>query len=217
MKFLKLLSLVTVVLSITILTSCDFKANKAYKEAIEMADASFENKKYKDAKASYKKASEIKPEETYPKEKIAEIDKYFANKRAKTYKSHIKKADELLGQEKYNEAKNFYAKASKIKPKEKYPKDKIAEINKKLEEIEFQEVYMKYKYHIVVGCFMEKNNATRLNKKLMDEGHKSRIITLPNGRFDAVTYASFPTLKDGVAGLAEAKGLFGEEVWVMKH
>lgn len=49
-----------------------------YKQAIEIADSLFAAKKWADAKVTYTKALHMKPNEPYPKDKIAEIDKILA-------------------------------------------------------------------------------------------------------------------------------------------
>jgi tetratricopeptide (TPR) repeat protein len=217
MKMSIVLNYVVIILLLSGLSSCNFKANKEYKKAIESADAQFDQKKYNDAKKLYTKALELKPEEEYPKGKIAEIKKIFAKIKAQKYKAEIKKADDLFSKKSYNEAKTVYLKASEMKPKEQYPKEKIKEIDKLLAEIKLKEEYMNYPYHIVIGCFMVESNAGNLNKKLKAEGQNSRIIKMPNGRFDAVTLASFPTLTDAYNKLQEAKNEYGEESWVYKH
>ncbi len=109
--------------------------NQDYQAAITSADSYLGKKQYGTAKTFYKKAIDIKPTETYPKQKISEIDKILANQAAaaeseKKYQAAIKKADGLLASKKYNEAKSSYQTASTIKPSESYPKQKISEIDK---------------------------------------------------------------------------------------
>jgi len=211
------MSYVVVLFLLAGLSSCNFKANKEYKNAIETGDSFLTEKKYDDAKASYTKAAEIKPDETYPKEKITEIDNILTKKKEEAYKLQVKNGDDLFGNKSYNEAKAAYAKASQMKPKENYPKEKIQEIDKILAEIKKQEEYKKYPYHIIVGCFTVESNATKLNAKLLAEGKNSRIIKMRNGRFDAVTYASYQTIHESYNNLKEAQAQFGEEAWVYKH
>jgi len=108
---------------------------KAYNDAIAKADASFNSKKYEEAKSSYNSALAIKSTEQYPKTKIAEIDKILADQMAaaekdKAYQDAISKADASLSAKKYEEAKSGYNAALAIKANEQYPKTKIAEIDK---------------------------------------------------------------------------------------
>lgn len=218
MRSFNFLTYVILLLMITSFASCDyFKTNKAYKEAIEQADAALTKENYKQAKTLYTKAADYKPEETYPKDKIKEINKILLKQKASKYKAQVKNADNLFNKKSYDKAKASYGKASKLMPKEKYPKEMIQKINKILADIKKQKEYENYPYHIVVGCFMVESNATRMHKKLKAEGYNSRIIEMPNGRFDAVTLASYPSLTEGYNNLKEAQEKFGEEVWVYKH
>ncbi len=114
--------------------------DKSYKDAIAKADGLFNQKDYQGAKTSYNAALSIKPGEQYPKDKIAEIDKLLAEQKAaaekdKSYKDVIANADKYFANKKYEESKREYEKASKIKPEEQYPKDKISEIEGILAEL----------------------------------------------------------------------------------
>lgn len=116
-----------------------------YKAAIAKGDAALKAKTYDEAKAGYNEALGFKPAEAYPKTKLAEIDKALADLAAKDkaeqdrlakekemgekYAAAITKADASLAQKDYEGAKSSYNEAAGFKPSEKYPKDKIAEIN----------------------------------------------------------------------------------------
>ncbi len=115
--------------------------DEKYKTAIANADKSFNSKLYTFAKPSYEEALKLKPNEQYPKTKIAEIDKILADIAAKEnsekalaekYAAAIAKGDKLLSAKDYTNAKATYNEALGIKPAEQYPKDKIAEIDKAL-------------------------------------------------------------------------------------
>ena len=106
-----------------------------YSASIANADKLLAAKSFEPAKVAYSTASNLKPAETYPKEKIAEIEKVLADlaiqKAAQeNYLATIANADKLLLAKSYNEAKNEYTKASDLKPAEQYPKIKITEIDK---------------------------------------------------------------------------------------
>ncbi len=119
--------------------------DEKYKAAIAKGDKAFAAKTYEEAKAGYNEALEVKPAEAYPKTKLAEIDKLLADAASKDaaekarlakekelaekYEAAIKKADADLASKNYEGAKGFYNEALTYKPAEKYPKDKIAEIN----------------------------------------------------------------------------------------
>jgi hypothetical protein len=106
-----------------------------YKAAIARADAAFTAKNYEAAKTSYNDALKIKPAEAYPKTKLDEIAKLAADA-AKTaeleakYKAALQKADAAFTAKTYDVAKTAYTEAAGLKPAEKYPKDKLAEIDK---------------------------------------------------------------------------------------
>lgn len=119
------------------------KANKEldekYKIAIANADKSFTSKLYSAAKPAYEEALKLKPNEEYPKTKIAEINKILADIAAKEnsekalaekYAAAIAKGDKSLGAKDYVNAKAAYNEALSLKSTEQYPKDKIAEIDK---------------------------------------------------------------------------------------
>ena len=111
------------------------KLEKQYQDLITQADKAFNAKDYNNAKSKYSDAANLKPDEKYPKDKIAEIDKILAEQAAKQklekqYQDLIAQADKAFNTKDYNNAKSKYSDASKLKPDEKYPKDKIAEIDK---------------------------------------------------------------------------------------
>lgn len=111
---------------------------KKYKDLIASADQAFGTKNYQDALGKYKEALGIKPDESYPKEKISEIEGLLAQQdqdaalEAK-YKAAIEKADKLFADGNYIEAKPAYQDALDIK-NEQYPKDQIALCDQKMQE-----------------------------------------------------------------------------------
>jgi hypothetical protein len=99
-------------------------------------------KTYTAAKTAYNEALTVKPGEQYPTDKIAEADKLMGDVAAEKdraaieakYKVAIAKGDAALKAKTYEAAKTAYNDAIVIKS-EQYPKDKIAEINKVLDEL----------------------------------------------------------------------------------
>ncbi len=108
-----------------------------YKLSLSKADALLDSKTYDQAKLEYLNAGKLKPDEQYSRGKIAEIDAVMAEMKAKedAYKASIANADQLLVQKKYEDARTEYQNAIVLKPQATYPKEKIAEINKALEEL----------------------------------------------------------------------------------
>ncbi|NSW46386.1 MAG: carboxypeptidase regulatory-like domain-containing protein, partial [Bacteroidales bacterium] len=87
-----------------------------YKSAVAKGDAALSKQLFDEAKSAYNQALSIKPNETYPKTKLAEIDKLLADKAAKEkaeaeakakeeqYKSAIAKGDAALSKQLFDEA-----------------------------------------------------------------------------------------------------------------
>ena len=113
-----------------------------YNAAISKGDVAMTKQNYDEAKTAYNQALTIKPNETYPKTKLAEIDKLIADKAAKEkaaveakakddqYNAVVAKGDAAMTKQNYEEAKTAYNQALTIKPNETYPKTKLAEIDK---------------------------------------------------------------------------------------
>ena len=64
---------------------------------------------------------------------------------SKKYKKAIEQADSFFNKKKYNDAKNYYAQAKELKPDDKYPVQRIKEIDKI---IKLQKVNAQYKKEI---------------------------------------------------------------------
>ncbi len=122
-----------------------------FKAAIAAADVAFKADKLEDARTKYTDASSIKPDEKYPKDqitligqKLEEKAKKDADEKAKKeldakYNAAILAADGAFKSSKYEQAKTSYNEALGLKPEEKYPKDQLVAIDKKLEELSKQE------------------------------------------------------------------------------
>ncbi len=116
------------------------KARKSqYNALIAKADASMNTKDYNNAKLDYERASQMFPQESYPRQQIIEINKLMqeqeralAEKQAREndYKLTISKADGFFRLKQYDNAKLEYSNALLIKPDEMYPKNRISEIDR---------------------------------------------------------------------------------------
>ena len=107
---------------------------KAYTDAIALADNSFNKKDYASAQADYRKALTIIADGTYPASRIKEIDQILEKEQqAKAlddhYKSVIANADKSFDSESYEDARKIYTEALTIKPNEEYPTGRISKIN----------------------------------------------------------------------------------------
>lgn len=124
---------------------------KQYDKIVAVADKKFTDKEYESAKDLYKRAMNFNPSDTYPPKKIAEIEEILSRLEADekikqqkeaekliAYNQLINKGDLNFGKTRFNDALSNYKDALKIKPEETYPKQRIEEINKLIEEQEKQ-------------------------------------------------------------------------------
>jgi hypothetical protein len=110
--------------------------NKKYQETIVKADNLFDASNLSDAIVQYKIASSLKPEETYPKDKIAETNSLIEEKLRlvkNKFDLAIADADKLYAAKIYDKAISAYQKADKIFPEETYPEEMIKKITDLIE------------------------------------------------------------------------------------
>ncbi len=105
--------------------------NKSYQEALALADRFFSDQKFREALEPYQSASTIKPVEKYPVEQIARINKLLAEQKKldDSYQKMVLDAEGLMKEGKYTEARILFVDAGKLKPSEKLPAEKIAELD----------------------------------------------------------------------------------------
>jgi len=113
------------------------KEQEEYDNYITLADSLYIGKSYLRARENYTMASSVKPSEAYPKEMIAKADKMLTGREAAMAKAMdeqwvimINTADKLLKDKSFEQARAEYVKASLLKPAERYPIEKIQEIDK---------------------------------------------------------------------------------------
>ncbi|PCH94062.1 MAG: hypothetical protein COB85_06075 [Bacteroidetes bacterium] len=107
-----------------------------YNKLIVDADKAFEAKDYGAIKL-YRSASNIKPNEKYPKDKIVEINGILDGNKAKdeAYLQALSEGNKNYAANNYLLARGNFEKALKIKPNEIVPKTKIAQIKKIMNEL----------------------------------------------------------------------------------
>ncbi|MGQ8335197.1 hypothetical protein ACUNWD_01500 [Sunxiuqinia sp. A32] len=114
-----------------------------YQSEIQAGDSLFALNEFDNSKARFVKASELKPNESYPRSKIREIDaamNQLAEEQARqqaideSYQEAIQMADQAFSQNDYPNAKSNYNEALRIKPEETYPKDQIAIIDQRIQQ-----------------------------------------------------------------------------------
>lgn len=116
------------------------KTQADYLSIIKRADLAFQNKNFQDAAINYELAANLKPYESYPKEKLKEVKqvqsqektdyKEILNSRNENqYNEAIKLADEHFKNGKYTEARVYYKRAFLYKPDEAYPYNQLNAID----------------------------------------------------------------------------------------
>jgi hypothetical protein len=125
------------------------EVNAKYNAAIKKGDDAFAKKDWTTARTGYNEALGIKPGEKYPTDKLAAIDKAIEDEKNKMdaaakakaeaevnakYNAAIKKGDDAFAKKDWTTARTGYNEALGIKPGEKYPTDKLAAIDKAIED-----------------------------------------------------------------------------------
>ncbi|KAF0237419.1 MAG: hypothetical protein FD181_1985 [Prolixibacteraceae bacterium] len=132
------------------LAAIQAEKDKNYSEAITKADNLFNEKQYENARNEYRAAQTVKPGETYPQQRITEIEKKLAalaqakkeqELLERNYANAIQQADRFFSGKTYNQSKGKYNEALTLKPEESYPKERIAEIDRILEQQAIDERY----------------------------------------------------------------------------
>jgi tetratricopeptide (TPR) repeat protein len=101
--------------------------------AIKEGDKLFAAKDYSSAISAFNKAAVIKPSETYPKQRIAEINAItagIASSHTSEYNKALEVADKLYNTKVYDQAIEAYEAAAKINPADAYPELQIGKIRK---------------------------------------------------------------------------------------
>ncbi|MFH1118281.1 MAG: hypothetical protein V1775_00565 [Bacteroidota bacterium] len=110
------------------------KLEEEYAKTVSAGNQFFELKQYAESRSEFQKANDLKPQETYPKQKIEEIAVILLaireSERVKAYNKTISEADQLFDLKDYLPALKKYQEASEIKAEENYPRERISTINK---------------------------------------------------------------------------------------
>ncbi len=144
-------------------------ADQNYLKFISDGDAAFTEKKYTESIAAFQSALKIKPAETYPKDKITVINKLLADQKQldDNYTKVIASADKAFTSKNYSEALTVYQQALSLKANEKYPQDKVTEINDLLADLKNKDeaftaavtradlAFEEKKYADALGAFQE--------------------------------------------------------------
>ncbi len=149
--------------------------NEKYDAAEAKGDSLFNIGQYEAAKNAFNTALKFKPDEAYPKKKIADADNALKQIALENeYNDNISNGNKAFNEKDYETAKVFYNSALKLKPNEFYPKEKINQIvqilfeqEQKLKEskyksliVEADKLYGSKKYEAAIGKYNEAYNLT---------------------------------------------------------
>lgn len=145
--------------------------DQAYDMAVAEADALLDQQRYTEAIAKYSRAAEIKPQETYPRQKITVAEEAYSRQQAEikeqrakddAYNQALVRAGTAYTQRDYETAKEYYQKAAAIKPSEALPETRLVEIQgildkKAAEEAKAKEINDAYNNTIAEAEALMKN------------------------------------------------------------
>lgn len=132
------------------------EAQQAYDVAVANGDAAFKRELFSEARAAYREAQQVIPEEVYPAEMLARIDSVeedrvrlaaeaeaaeqariaaMAEEKVMQYERAIAKGDSLLSNNDYDGARNAYLSAQQVNPEEQLAGSKISELDELINQI----------------------------------------------------------------------------------
>lgn len=116
------------------------KIDADYAKLMSEADALASNENYVEAKTKYQQASNKKPEEQLPIDKVAEMDKLIDDAQSSAqadelYKEYMSNGERYQRQEKYDQALSEFQNALSAKPNDVPAQNKINEIQQILDDI----------------------------------------------------------------------------------
>lgn len=120
------------------------ETNEKYAAAVAAGDAAFGSSDWLTAKTEYTKATQLKPTEAHPKNRLTEVEgklkaetdqKAAAAALDKKYNDAMALGEKNLLAKKHMDAKNAFIDASTLKPNETLPKERIAHVEKILADI----------------------------------------------------------------------------------
>lgn len=149
-----------------------------------------------------------------------------ARKKAK-YDQLISNGDKEFEQEYWETAKSSYAEASSLFPKEQYPKDQLAIVNQKLDEIAAQvnavgrvETVSSStgRFYVVVSSSIDGDLAMDYGNKMAEDGNRVKIIE-PYGsiKFYRVSLGDYDNWDSAITASSSFSSIDGDAVWVLEY
>jgi tetratricopeptide (TPR) repeat protein len=150
-----------------------------YSQAIKNGDQYYTSKNWQPALLEYQNAAKIKPEEKYPRDRITELTVLVAAQRSRddAYIKSIAIADQQFEDKSYPGARKEYENASKIKPEQIYPKNKILEIDRLLADLNKLQKDFDHYVNLADSFYIDKNFIRARDYYVMALGAK------PNERY----------------------------------
>jgi tetratricopeptide (TPR) repeat protein len=108
-----------------------------YKNQLAKADQLFIRKNYEEARTEYQNALTIKPDATYPKEKLTAITKALEELlgKQKVYENLLSSGDISLNEKDYMKAKDAFQQAQSLFPEEAYPQNRLKLISVRVDSL----------------------------------------------------------------------------------
>jgi hypothetical protein len=188
--------------------------NAKYKTFIKEGESQFDSSEYEYAYKSFKRASEMKPEEKYPKEQLKKLEGFIieANRLMaeeklldEMYNAFIVLADSEFYDEKFDTAITNYQSALDLKSEESYPKEQIKLARSGIEELKR-----------LAKEKMKKEQANRLIEEKYQNAIDAAYVALKNEDFKSASsdYKKALGYKSGdlyaIAQLSKIKNLIVE-------
>ncbi len=198
-----------------------FSKNAQYDKAIKQADNYYTAQNYTEAKNHYEDALKIKPDADYPLQQIQDIETLIKQQEVqKKYDEAIKTADNYFNRKEYDKAREYYLMAANYKTNESYPVDQIQKIEELLAANQAEAMRNSkenYRYHIVIGSFLNGQNAEALLKKWKAKGRNSFILPRKEFDMEAVVYDSYPDIHTAYNNLDKVRNEITDDAWVIYY
>ncbi|WP_421895184.1 SPOR domain-containing protein [Marinoscillum sp.] len=145
------------------------------------------------------------------------------------YDQLIIDADSEMNQQNWQRAKSLYTEASSLFPNEQYPKDQLAMVNTKLDELAAIEARRAAgvvesvstrtgRFHIIVSSSIDDDLAMDYANKLAKEGNAIKIIEHDTGKliYYRVSVGDYPTREQAESAAASFSNL-SDDIWVLGY